>query len=81
MKNNMPIKCERCGKNAPNTPYTMSFFNEDWICMSCDVAEKNHPEYIPAKLAEIAACNAGNFNFAGVGCPPELYINQQSAAS
>lgn len=64
--------CQRCG--AEGTSKTTSYFNIDWICGSCVEREKAHPAYAAARAAEEAAVKAGNYNFAGVGCPPDLYL-------
>lgn len=64
--------CHRCGNDAGSG--TMSRFNTDWICPECEEREKAHPAYPAAAAAELAAVQAGNYNFPGVGCPPDLYL-------
>jgi hypothetical protein len=71
---NTPKICVRCGEDLTDTPHTMSMFNTDTICMYCKRREKNHPQYQEAYDAEVAACKRGDFNFPGLGCPPELYL-------
>jgi hypothetical protein len=51
----------------------MSKFNTEEICMDCKEREKRHPLYAEADHCETEAVRAGNTNFAGIGCPPELY--------
>ncbi len=62
--------CMRCGAKADCM--TMSFFNLDMICAKCEAAEQAHPSYEYAKAAEAAECKAGNYNYEGIGLPPEL---------
>ena len=76
----LPTECARCAASCIQTPLTMSFFNEDWICVVCVVSERTHPEYQRAKLAEIEAVHAGNLNYEGIGCPPELYVRKSQTA-
>ena len=58
-------KCERCGKET--NCHTMSWFNTDLICMDCSKMEKEHPDYLKAREAELKACEAGDYNFPGIG--------------
>lgn len=62
--------CERCGKETIMT--TMSWFNTEIICGDCDKAERAHPDFERARLAETAEVMKGNMNFRGVGLPAEL---------
>jgi hypothetical protein len=62
--------CHRCGKKADS--HTMSYFNTDLICESCDDRERNHPMFAKAQATEEAACRDGNFNFPGIGKPADL---------
>ena len=59
--------CHRCGKEA-NT-YTMSWFNQEYICMECNDKEEAHPDIELAKDVEVAHVKAGNFNYPGIGFP------------
>lgn len=71
MKNYKTVEeCERCQDELHVS--TMSKFNTDTICLNCSDREKDHPKYKEAVDADIAACRAGNYNFEGIGCPPEL---------
>lgn len=47
--------------------------------MQCKAAEQAHPKYEEAHAAEVAAVKAGDRNFPGIGCPPELYRNTKSS--
>lgn len=69
--------CVRCG--AEHTAKTVSRFNLDWICPDCETREKAHPQYPAAEAAEAEAVRAGNYNFPGVGCPPDLYLSAGQA--
>lgn len=62
--------CTRCNKATSIT--TMSRFNTQIICMSCEEAERKHPKYAEAAEAEFQACKRGDYNFPGVGLPPDL---------
>lgn len=64
--------CRRCRQQTNIT--TMSRFNTDIICPSCEEREIAHPKYPEAAEAELRAVRAGNYNFKGIGCPPELYV-------
>lgn len=66
--------CRRCGADTRIAGGTTSYFNTDWICVDCHALEQAHPAFPAAKAAEAAAVAAGDFNFAGVGCPPDLYL-------
>lgn len=50
----------------------MSKFNTEYLCPNCEEKEKRHPLYGEADLAETAAVAAGDLDFPGIGCPPEL---------
>jgi hypothetical protein len=50
----------------------MSIFNTQMICGKCDDAEIAHPKYNEAKIVELKETRAGNYNFNGIGLPPEL---------
>jgi hypothetical protein len=60
-------ECDRC-KKATHT-YTMSWFNEDYICMQCNDEEEKHPDFEFAKNVEVAYTRRGNMNYPGVGYP------------
>lgn len=62
--------CERCRNLVHAT--TMSMFNTDIICMPCKALERAHPDYENARDAETDAIRAGDYNFPGVGLPPDL---------
>ena len=62
--------CMRCG--AKVDCMTMSYFNLEMICTKCEDAEKAHPAFERARNTETAECKAGNYNFEGIGLPPEL---------
>jgi hypothetical protein len=47
-------------------------FNTQDLCHDCKAAERNHPKYREAADAEMAAVRNGNYNFPGVGLPPDL---------
>ena len=54
------------------TTLTMSRFNTQMVCIACINAERAHPDYPAAEAAELASVRAGNYNFEGVGLPPDL---------
>lgn len=64
--------CDRCGSNTDVT--TTSYFNTETLCMSCATAERAHPSFERARAEETAACMRGDYNFPGIGCPPELRV-------
>jgi hypothetical protein len=47
-------------------------FNLQEICLDCKDKEKKHPKYSEAVKADEDAFNRGNYNFVGIGLPPEL---------
>jgi len=61
--------CNRCRKEVTVT--TMSYFNEDTICMECRDKERAHPDFKKAREAEHAEVSRGNYNFGGVGLPSD----------
>lgn len=69
--------CKRCGNDTGSG--TTSYFNTDWICLECQTRERAHPAFAAAQAAEEAAVKAGDFNFPGVGCPPDLYLKAGQA--
>lgn len=71
---NIPTECARCGNRL--MAYTMSYFNQDYICIpDCVRRERDHPEFARAHQREVEQVMKGNYRFEGVGCPPDLYIN------
>ncbi len=62
--------CDRCGKSTIASIGSM--FNVEQICMECMNRERAHPLYAEAVRAETEACRRGNYNFPGIGLPPEL---------
>lgn len=63
-------QCERC--KHPTHTTTMSYFNTQMICTSCDTKERQHPEFERAQKIELQQCLQGNLNFEGVGLPEDL---------
>lgn len=63
-------QCDRCRQETIST--IMSMFNTEALCDSCKKREEQHPDYVKARQAEHLAVVAGNFNFPGVGLPPDL---------
>ena len=59
------MNCQRCGKETTTT--TMSWYNEQMICMECDKAEQNRSDIKEAKEADRNAINNGNYNYKGIG--------------
>tara|TARA_R100000008_G_scaffold81942_1_gene65667 strand:- start:511 stop:705 length:195 start_codon:yes stop_codon:yes gene_type:complete len=62
--------CHRCRKKT--NIHTMSYFNEDEICMDCSDKERKHPDFKKARDADQAQIRNGNMNFAGIGKPSNL---------
>jgi len=67
----MRTPCQRCGDQEPLST-TCSYFDTDQICDVCAEKERRHPLYEEARRVETEACRRGDFNFAGIGLPPEL---------
>jgi hypothetical protein len=67
---NIPSKCDRCRKSMGSC--TMSRFNTDMICETCEKKEQSHPKYAEAKSVEESMVRNGNFNFKGIGKPGDL---------
>ena len=61
----MGTKCERCHQES--NMITMSWFNEEMICMECDAKERIHEKYEEAKRRELEEVKKGNLNFKGIG--------------
>ena len=65
-------KCDRCEHEAAKT--VGSTFNTEQICEVCRYEEERHPLFEEARRREIEALNRGNFDFEGIGLPPELRL-------
>jgi hypothetical protein len=63
-------KCDRCYGDAQVS--IMSRFNTDTLCTKCEKKERKHPAYKAAADAELRACQAGNYNYPGIGKPGDL---------
>ena len=66
--------CQRCNKQTNST--TMSRFNTQMICDTCETTEKAHKDYKRAcdeELRQIKEFN--NLNFEGIGLPDDLIVN------
>jgi len=61
----MPTTCHRC--RASTTVTTMSKFNTDTLCMSCEQDERLAPGYREACRVESDAVRSGDYNFSGIG--------------
>jgi hypothetical protein len=62
--------CHRCGQKSAS--FIGSYFNTELLCFDCRQKEEAHPRYREAVAAECAACQAGDFNFPGIGKPDDL---------
>jgi len=64
------MRCQRCGAKA----YTSicSMFNTEQLCLECSQREQAHPDYEKAAEAESQAVRRGDYNYPGIGLPPEL---------
>ena len=62
--------CDRCGNETNET--MMSMFNTDILCPGCKDTEETHPKYVEAVAVELAAVQAGDYNYPGVGRPADL---------
>lgn len=62
--------CDRCGKDTFGS--TGSYFNTDQICFGCRDKEEQHPMFEEARRQELEAVKSGDYNFPGVGLPPDL---------
>jgi hypothetical protein len=74
----MTICCGRCGAPAPIS--ICSIFNVGQICQVCEADEKAHPGYERARKIEADTVRRGDFNFPGVGLPPDLREAAQKRA-
>ena len=50
----------------------MSFLCEQLCCVPCLLKERAHPQFPRAVAAEEQAVRRGDFNFRGIGLPPDL---------
>ncbi|GAF87226.1 unnamed protein product [marine sediment metagenome] len=66
----MTTCCGRCGGDARIS--ACSIFNAEQICQACEAEEKAHPDYERAREIEADAVRRGDYNFPGVGLPPDL---------
>lgn len=64
------MTCDRCGTETSFS--TGSYFNTDQICMACDKAEREHPQFEQARAAELEAVKSGDYNYGGIGLPADL---------
>lgn len=62
--------CDRCGKESVGS--TGSYFNTETICFECADRERAHPDFERARRVETEAVQRGDYNFPGVGLPPDL---------
>lgn len=62
--------CHRCGK--PTLVTKGSYFNTEMLCGLCVEKEQAHPKYKEAVEAENQAVRQGDYNFPGIGKPPDL---------
>lgn len=62
--------CDRCGKESSFS--TGSYFDTSQVCMECDKAEREHPDFEKARAVELEHVKRGDFNFRGVGLPADL---------
>tara|TARA_B100000900_G_scaffold236466_1_gene200778 strand:- start:12193 stop:12390 length:198 start_codon:yes stop_codon:yes gene_type:complete len=62
--------CERCGSETNIT--TMSWFNIQMICKSCDEKELSHKDIEKAKAKDLEQFKQGNYNYEGIGLPSDL---------
>jgi len=80
----IPDKCERCGGSFEVNGckiHTTSMFNTEEICMVCKGREQDHPLYKKAVEADHEHIKDGDYNFEGIGCPPELYPDKKAGAN
>lgn len=62
--------CHRCG--SITNEFTMSRFNTQLICPTCQEKEKAHPLYKKACEVELEHLKAGDRDFKGIGLPEDL---------
>jgi hypothetical protein len=61
----MDGRCQRCRKETNCT--TMSWFNEQMICMDCSAKEAKRDDFQEAKNKENQEVLNGNYNYQGIG--------------
>jgi len=52
----------------------MSMFNTEMCCQGCLDKEKRHPSYQYARQQEFEAAKRGDYNFPGIGLPPDYAV-------
>lgn len=57
--------CQRCGGSLQDGRI-MSMLNTDCLCLSCAEKETQHERYQEARIAELRAVQAGNFDYKGL---------------
>ncbi len=67
------MTCDRCGSESGYS--TGSYFDTAQICLDCAERERAHPKFDYARKIETQQCKQGNFNYPGIGLPPELRGN------
>jgi len=65
MKINWNGFCQRCLEKTAS--YSMSWFNEQLICLNCSKREAERSDYSEARKAETKAVRSGSFNYPGIG--------------
>lgn len=65
----IPSKCDRCRQSLNNC--TISKFNSDILCNTCDTKEKSHPDYSMAERI-VNEMKKKSSNFMGIGKPSDL---------
>lgn len=68
------LVCPRCG--GTGHALMMSMFTDEQICVYCMEREQTHPLYKKAVKAVEEEEKKGNYNFEGIGCPPELVLSK-----
>ena len=71
--------CPRCRCSLRIS--TMSRFNTQTICLDCESLERTHPAYAEAHRREEQAVLRGDYNFPGVGLPPDYAEWAEHAAA
>ncbi len=68
--NEWSMLCERCHRRVQESIGSM--FDTTTICLDCYDKERAHPRFEEARRAEAEACSRGDYNFPGIGKPPDL---------
>ncbi len=63
-------KCERCNRMDDNL--LDSVFNDQMICLSCSIAESNHPLFIESKDSYNDEIQKGSYEFQKIGLPNDI---------